>query len=203
MWALHFVSASLFVIIRQLKLVWTALFSRIMLGRRLSTMHWMAMLGIASGVMFLGVKSDIVMDRGTMLPMAALVLETLLSGFATCCMQMTFENAIDTMWVRNVQLATLSIAIYVGRGVFEGCDFQPTTLGVATGVCGAAGGILVALVLLYAGAVEKTVATNAATACTFMAEWLLFGSQFDVRRLFGCVCVLVDCFIFSKLPKVE
>lgn len=198
MWALHYVSASVFVVVLQLKLVWTALFWRLLLKRQLTTLHYVAMLGIGAGVACVSVKEDAFdVKEGATLPIVALVVETILSGFATCWTEMTFGKALETMWIRNAQFAVISIVLYVVQSERNECVLTPTP--VALGI-GAAGGILVALVLLYAGAIEKTVATNAATACTFIADALLFGASMNLRRLLACLCVLVDCYIFGMLP---
>lgn len=204
-WALRWVSASTFVLVLQLKMIWTALFSRVLLGRTLTLLHGLAMLAIGAGVAAVTAPAQEdgvhAMKTKRIWAILALVLETFLSGFSTAWTQMSFDSQSATMWARNAQLAGMSCVIYTGMGVYQQCDFIPTPIGLMFSVMGAFGGILVAMTILYAGALEKTISTNCSTAFTFVVEAVLFGQHLNLAQILACVCVFVNCWIFVRLPN--
>ena len=107
-----------------------------------------------------------------------LILEGMLSGLMSVYMEVIFEMHVAIMWRRNVQLSFFSVGFYflVSRYPYadmEACSlstYVPDGSGWILAVVAAAGGLLVALSLLYSGAVGKVVATSASIALTVVAE---------------------------------
>jgi len=158
------------------------------------------MIGIMAGVAAVSMVDHASDKSNHIWAVCALVLETILSGFASAWTQMSFGSNITTMWVRNVQLSFLSCLMYASTGIIMECSLVPTEAGMMFGVLSAVGGILVALTILHVGAIEKTVTTNFSTALTVLVEGYLFGNTMDFRRIMACICVFVDCWIFSRIP---
>ena len=203
-WALHRVSASTFVVILQLKLVWTSLFSCLMLGRRLSIAQMLTMVGISAGVVSISSpNAESTVTNNEIWPVGALVLETVLSGFSATWTQMSFASSANTMWVRNAQFALMSIVLYSGASLYNECALYPTRTGLLFGGTSALGGVLVALTLLYVGAIEKTVTTNFSTVFTFLVEGVVFGVHMERYKVLAAVCVFTNCWTFALLPRPD
>jgi len=192
-YALKRLPATLSIIIIQLKLVTTALWARILLGRPLLTARSFALTGLVFGCVSITLyqreldarEDDAAIAAGStsrhttsMLALGALILETVLSGLISVYMQRIFAMSPQIMWRRNVQLALLSGFFYVGVSALDGpemCDpsmYNPDGPGLVLGFISASGGLLAALSILYSGAVGKVVATSASIALTVFAEAL-------------------------------
>ena len=201
-WALRRVSAALFVVILQLKLVWTAFFSYLLIGRVLSHVHVLTMIGISVGVALVSLPSDEdQLHKTEPWGVAALVVETMLSGFSAAFTQMSFRSELVTMWTRNAQMATLSSMVYCAIAFSNSCDANPTTTGMLFAVISALGGLLVALTILFVGAIEKTITTNVSMVLTFVIESVVFQQKVRLDKMLMCASVLVYCTIFARLPK--
>lgn len=196
-YALKRLPATLSIIIIQLKLVSTALWARILLGRPLLTARSFALSGLVFGCVSitlyqreLDAMEDIMEGKAadgssgssrhsaSMLALGALILETALSGLISVYMQRIFAMSPQIMWRRNVQLAVLSAFFYVGVSALNGpemCNpstYRPDWSGTMLAFISASGGLLAALSILYSGAVGKVVATSASIALTVFAEAL-------------------------------
>ena len=205
-WSLKRIPASLSAILIQLKLVFAALFVWLFLGTRVSASRAFAIVAIFLGCAAVAVLSRQegelggggeevglggVASQERMLAVLGLVMEAMLSGLAAVYMQSIFNMSLDTMWVRNVQLALISALVYLGnawRAVSapnafwalagpgaggEVCSLRMSGEGWVLAAVSASGGVLVALSLLYVGAVGKAVATGASIALTLVLEHLM------------------------------
>lgn len=202
-WALRRISASLFVLILQLKMVWTALFSWIMLGRLLSVAQVLTLAAMSVGIVNFDMSATASVDMESFWPVAALVLETALSGFSSAWTQMSFASNTNTMWVRNVQLAFFSCAVYIATACWNECSFVPTPTGLLFGAMSALGGVLVAMTLLHVGAIEKTITTNVASVLTFSVEGLFFNTSPPLQKVLAALNVFLICWVFAVLPRPE
>ena len=177
-WALKHMDASAAAFISQLKLPATALFSFLLLGRRLSLMKLNALLSIM--LASIGVATWSNMEKGAddsnstaadglyFLATLAIITESCLSAFTGVYTQWLFEGSFDTLWIRNLQLGLLSTVLYSFKAMKEptcldasgALDLMDLDMrGTIIMLMQAAMGISVALTLLWLGAIEKTLAS--------------------------------------------
>jgi drug/metabolite transporter (DMT)-like permease len=112
--SLRNISAGMFTVFAQCKIMTTAIFSSIILGRSYSSTKWRALTALMMGVMIFSEpiwgdpeKTKSVEGGNAMVGTIAVLLEVTLSGFAS----IYFEKVIKTdplqlnIWERNFQLA--------------------------------------------------------------------------------------------------
>ncbi len=141
--------ASVFVLLMQLKLVWTTVFSRCFLGRTFSAQRVLALVIVACGCAGASAVPAAASSAGggaaaaasaqRALAVAGLVFETALSGASAVYTQSMFGSDARLMWVRNVQLATLSIAYYGAWLYARPCDAVAAEAAAAPSFCSHSG----------------------------------------------------------------
>ena len=112
-------------------------------------------------------------------------------------MQYIFYHDEYIVWVRNVQLATLSSLLYAVISISQHATLCPSTSSMMFSSVAAAGGVLVALTLFHAGAIEKTISTACSMAITVLLENVLFSKQIQQFELFDCLTVFISSVTFS------
>ena len=148
------------------------------------------------------------------------VTQTMLSGFGSIYFEMVLKrrdaNAPDvafSVWDRNVQLALYSVAIYLptacletGGNVLRG--WTPLVWGIAC--LHAAGGILVALSVLYTSSITKTVAVCASLVLTTVLGNVFFDAPLNGAIMLGCFVVILtvfgyrdDCDVDEELRRLR
>lgn len=204
--ALRNISASLFTICAQLKILSTATFSCTILKRKYSMVKLRALLTLSVGVLlfsepiwndpdaktFSGDKNNVLL--GTF----AVLTEVTLSGFASIYFEKVVKNDAEqlTIWERNFQLALGSFPVYLTFIFFNGGDeagffggWSNVTLLLA--LLGASGGLLVALSIKYGDAILKTLATTGAIVLSSIIDHIWLGGPLTpVMTLAGFVVVL-------------
>uniref|UniRef100_A0A7S3V424 Uncharacterized protein n=1 Tax=Chaetoceros debilis TaxID=122233 RepID=A0A7S3V424_9STRA len=209
--ALKNVSAGVFTICAQLKILTTATFSAIMLNRKYSATKWRALLTLIAGVLLFSepvwnqkdvLKTSLRTDEGgdLVLGVASVLAEVTLSGFAS----IYFEKVIKTdmtnknlnIWERNIQLALGSLPVYIAFILADGGG-EAGYLGgwsivtVILGLLGSAGGLLVALSIKYGDSILKTLATTGAIVLSSgLDHYLLNGPMTAVMVLSGFVVIM-------------
>lgn len=182
--SLRNISAGMFTIFAQCKILTTATFSTIILRRRYSWTKWRALVALMLGVLLFSepIWSDpenqsIASSGGdganVLLGTVAVLIEVTLSGFAS----IYFEKVIKSdplqlgIWERNFQLALGSVPVYVVFILFNGGGSAGffggwSLLALFLSALGAAGGLLVALSIKYGDSILKTLATTGAIVLT-------------------------------------
>lgn len=187
------VSASVFVVLMQLKLVFTSLLSYVCLDRSNSMARWFAVGFVALGCV--GATrpptAGIVGNDGFWWGVGGLVLETVVSSGCAVYMQRLLQ--VD-LWMRNIQLASLSLVLYLAVHLFDARCAAPSTWGfndIGLATLGAFGGIVVALTLRYAGATEKTLSTSMSIVITSAIESFLTGNTLTVQSAAASLTVIL------------
>lgn len=210
--ALRNVSAGIFTICAQLKILTTASFSTLMLNRRYSLTKWRALFTLIIGVLLFSepiwntsesLASN--KDGNVLLGSAAVLTEVTLSGFAS----IYFEKVIKTdtsqqlnIWERNFQLALGSFPVYLAFMIADGGGEAGLGGGwsmvtFALGILGAAGGLLVALSIKYGDAILKTLATTGAIILSSVLDHMFLSGPLDTKMvLSGCI-VITSIFNYS------
>jgi len=202
--ALKNVSAGIFTICAQLKILTTASFSTLMLNKRYSWTKWRALFTLIIGVLLF---SEPMWNNGELLSTdsgnalfgsAAVLTEVVLSGFASIYFEKVIKTDTDqqlNIWERNFQLALGSFPVYLAfilsdgggeAGYFGG--WSKVTFALA--MLGAAGGLLVALSIKYGDAILKTLATTGAIILSSLLDHFCLGGPLTIAMvLAGCVVV--------------
>lgn len=211
--AIKHVDATTFIVIIQLKLLTTALFSICIMGKEVSPRRWRSLVTLTVGVTLIAFPSTSIgepaaawpgrgrsvspRDETFYLGVAAVLIEVVLSGFTSVFFESTLKSSRMSVWGRNVQLSSWSILIYAGTvsmeanaadAIFEGW----TPLAVACALLGALGGILVALALRFTDSLSKTIATTSCIILTCIGNSLLLGEPVTFHVLLYVVIVVIS-----------
>lgn len=226
--ALSNLSAPLFQVTYQAKLVTTAVVSVIMLNRRYSPKQWvcLVLLSIGVAIVVLGEKKEDKTDvdnpdkpaQSLAVGLVAVTIACFCSALAGVYFEKVLKKATTengaarapvSLWMRNVQLAFFSILIAVFQGFNQSSEdaAKPFLHGFTSWVwllvgLQAGGGLLVAAVIKYADNVLKGLATGvsvvAATGCSAIFFRVPLTGQFSA----GGVFILIAVYFFSnELPS--
>ncbi|PIK40471.1 putative CMP-sialic acid transporter-like, partial [Apostichopus japonicus] len=121
-YALTYIDAATYQVTYQLKIITTAMFMVLMLGKQLSRTQWMAIVLLFFGVALVQLESienkedpsqQVKFDvRG----LVAILLSCLCSGFAGVYFEKILKGSETSLWIRNIQLYVFGIAS-AGTGV--------------------------------------------------------------------------------------
>ncbi|CAJ1950604.1 unnamed protein product [Cylindrotheca closterium] len=202
--ALRNISAGMFTIFAQCKIMTTAVFSSIILKRSYSWTKWRALIALMMGVLLFSepiwgdpVHRKEIEGGNVMIGTAAVITEVTLSGFAS----IYFEKVIKldplklNIWERNFQLALGSLPVYLFfiagdgggmTGFFGGWSWIAFLLSLL----GAAGGLLVALSIKYGDSILKTLATTGAIILSSLLDHYLLGGPLTPPMIIAAVQVI-------------
>jgi UDP-sugar transporter A1/2/3 len=215
--SLRNISAGMFTIFSQTKILTTATFSSIMLRRHYSWTKWRALIALMFGVLLSlepiwNAKDSSLLsgDGNPVLGITAVIIEVSLSGFAS----IYFEKVIKTdpqklsIWERNFQLALGSLPVYMLFIVGEGGGTVGffggwSPMAVVLSILGAAGGLLVALSIKYGDSILKTLATTGAIVLTGILDYMfLKGPMTPPMAIAGVQVILAICnYTFDATPS--
>ncbi|EOD28205.1 hypothetical protein EMIHUDRAFT_456989 [Emiliania huxleyi CCMP1516] len=151
--SLKYIDAATFAILAQMKVFTTAIFSVVLLQRKLHLRKWRALLTLTLGVVLISheamPKSAAAGDSRAKLAFAEIV-RSVAHGMAGRCLLLKSKTETYSIWDRNFQLAF----------------WQPfagwTPMAAVCAAVGGTGGVLVALSIKYADSIMKTIATTGA-----------------------------------------
>merc|ERR1712083_93648 len=87
----------------------TAIFSAILLHRRLSMEKWFAVVMLTCGVAVIVAQGD-ASSKGVMTTgLTAVLVATLLSGLAGVLLEMILKDSSTSIWERNLQLSSFGV----------------------------------------------------------------------------------------------
>jgi UDP-sugar transporter A1/2/3 len=214
--ALRNISAGMFTIFAQCKIMTTATFSSIILQRQYSLTKWRALVSLMLGVLLFSEpiwgnpeRRKVADGANPIIGTAAVLIEVTLSGFAS----IYFEKVIKTdplqlnIWERNFQLALGSFPVYMlfmategggEAGFLGGWSF----LAFLLSLLGAAGGLLVALSIKYGDSILKTLATTGAIILSSLLDYLLLGGPLTPSMMIagGQVIIAICNYTFDTSP---
>jgi len=215
--ALRNVSAGVFTICAQLKILTTAAFSTVMLRRKYSWVKWRALASLILGALLFSEPawnspaSKSLAGGNFFLGTSAVLIEVTLSGFASIYFEKVVKTDVEELniWERNFQLAFGSfpvyfLFIYFGHGGEVGYFGGWSMVTFALAFLGAAGGLLVALSIKYGDAILKTLATAGAIVISSIFDYfILDGTLTAVMALAGgvVICAIID-YTFDPSPKL-
>ncbi|ORX50291.1 nucleotide-sugar transporter [Piromyces finnis] len=199
----------------KMKLIMTALFSVLLLKRKLYKHQWSSIVLLAAGITMVqfptgnktasATNSTEIFDN--FLGVFSIFIACLSSGFAGVYFEKILKNSKTTLWARNVQLSLFSVipGFIIGcllldgktikeKGFFSGYSYWT----VLTIICQAYGGIIVAFVVKYADNILKDFANSISIILSCIVSYFLF--EFHITRLFsfGCCLVMFSTYLYSQ-----
>jgi len=224
--ALANLTAPLFQVTYQTKLVTTAVVSVIMLNRKYTFQQWICLVTLSMGVavVVLDQKSDKKdgeekKEQSLFLGLSAVSIACLSSALAGVYFEKVIkvsgkkESKPVSVWMRNIQLAFFTIITGFIQGYFakpdesipkgvhylHGFTFWPWVLVFLQ----AGGGLLVAAVIKYADNVLKGLATGVSVCFATAVSTVLFHTPITFQFLAGAGVILTSVFFFSNPIKKE
>lgn len=217
--ALANLDAATYSVCYQTKILTTALFSMILLRKRLNLMKWAALILLTVGVA-LAELSDLSTKRGVassgakehaqspFLGFMCVMAAACTSGFAGVYFEMLLKGSRTSLWIRNIQMGIPSILISLvsvllkdwsnvtTNGFFYG--YNRVVVGVV--LLQAIGGLVVAVVVKYADNIRKSFATAVSIIISCIMSMFLFDFHPNGIFVLGVMCVCASVFIYSRPP---
>ncbi len=210
------------VFLLQLKILTTAAFFVLMLGRSFSGTKWRSLLLLVLGCVLVaspafnnpdcGDKSAYVNgdEKVSMfesaLGVGAILVMVSISGYSAVYFESMLKRDKTTVWERNFQLASyssillffilLSERAYNSTGHHE--FFQGWTISAFfLALIQAGGGILVAATLKYADSILKTLATSGSIVLSAVVGYVLLDGPLDIFVAIGCMSTILSIFNYT------
>eukprot|EP01061_Rhynchopus_euleeides_P044560 TRINITY_DN782_c0_g2_i1.p1 TRINITY_DN782_c0_g2~~TRINITY_DN782_c0_g2_i1.p1 ORF type:complete len:384 (+),score=152.44 TRINITY_DN782_c0_g2_i1:53-1153(+) len=199
----------------QTKIIWTGLFTVLILKRELACNKWTAIFLIAFGVSLvnLGGKPNsethvtkAVTDMDRVFGLFFILTAAGCSSLAGVYFEKILKGCKVSLWTRNLQLAFYSVwtglfALYMSEKdrniVSKGFFYGYTPLTWTCVLMNAYGGLLVGCVIKYADAVLKDVSIGASICLSTLGSVMLFGYTLQAMTVIGTLQVTYAIFIYS------
>ena len=223
-----YIGAGEFAVFAQAKILWTALFSVLLLDMNISSGRWRALILLCIGCVLVAspvynicennvVENDNESEKRKLssfekfIGYGMVMTQTILSGIANIYFEKVVKSKeeVITIWERNFQLSFWSMVFCVFSKLYrEGnVDIQVTNWGFfsfISMVLGVTNGLLIALTLKHCDSVIKTVAQSASIVfCTILGNFYQ-GEVVDSFVAMGClVTIIAVCnYTFDVAPPV-
>ena len=195
----------------QFKILTTALFTVLMLNRKLVALQWLSLVVLFVGVAMVQLQNVSTTPTGPQeqnqfLGLLAVIVSCLSSGFAGVYFEKMLKGSSASVWLRNVQLgifgsltAIIGMCLKDGSEIYEkGFLFAYTPLVWAVVVQQATGGLIVAVVVRYADNILKGFATSLSIILSCIAAVFLFDYSITVNFSIGAALVIVAIYLYGR-----
>mmetsp|Transcript_1332 Transcript_1332/g.3523 ORF Transcript_1332/g.3523 Transcript_1332/m.3523 type:complete len:414 (+) Transcript_1332:73-1314(+) len=213
--ALTNLDACVYQVTYSAKLLTTALFSYLLLGRIFSFWQLAGLVMLMVGVALVQVSQADRMRKPTgehpVIGIAAVSVACVTSGFASVYFEYWLKKSQD-FWVKQAQLSFFAAMIALTgvvshdwvavreHGFYQGWDY----IVCLTVACEAGGGIIVAVVIKYADSVAKNFATALSLLATTAMSWLFWDFEVSVTFVVGAALTLMATHVYqSGAPPVS
>lgn len=217
--ALENLDAATYSVCYQAKILTTAVFSVILLRKKLSATKWGALLLLTAGVALAqlsGLSAEdthegqkIPSRQSPILGFLCVMGAACTSGFAGVYFEMLLKGSKTSLWVRNIQMGISSIVLSLVSVLVK--DWIPVTqkgffygyngVVVAVILLQAVGGLVVAVVVKYADNIRKSFATAVSIIISCTLSALLFDFKPTFTFLLGSVMVVGSVFLYTKQDR--
>jgi len=203
-------SAPVFQVLYQMKLITTAFFAVVILSKKLGLNQWASIVALAAGVGLVQLSQtndDADQKVNSIAGLISVLCGCLTSGFAGVYFELVLKSSPATsIWMRNIQLGTIG-AVVAGIGCYfrdydhiaEKGFFIGYNEYVATVIfLAAAGGLIVAVVVKYADNVLKGFATSISILLSSIISYYYF-HDVDINGYFivGAMTVLASVYLYG------
>jgi solute carrier family 35 (UDP-sugar transporter), member A1/2/3 len=221
--ALTNLDAATYQVCYQLKILTTALFSVVLLGRKFSPIKWMSLLILTAGVAVVELSGSADQHTSTNHPndelatseanrhnrwvgLLAVLFAACTSGFSGVYFEKILKGSTTSLWIRNVQMGIPSILIaYITVYIKDGAAIR-TNGGMLQGynrlvwivvIVQAVGGLIVATVVKYADNVLKVFATSFSIVVSCIFSAFLFDFHPTMAFVVGASLVVTATVMYS------
>jgi len=223
--ALSNLSVPTYQVTNQGKLLTTAIISRIMLKKQISTMQYVSLLVLGLGVAVVNLSehrinsqmssvsaaSEDEDEQNTTLGLLAVMISCITSGFCGVYFELVLKTTAKiSVHKRNFQLAFWSFLLaamsilfnpenmskIMKNGLFQGFDL----IVISVIICQALTGLVVSLMLKYADAILKGFAISVAVIVASAASIFLFDSKVSFLFFVGVAMVVAAGKIYASFP---
>ena len=206
--------AATFQVIFQMKLLTTALFAVLILGRKLNLTKWASLVILSLGVAAVQIEATISKDQkeanstnqNPLLGFMAVLAACMTSGFAGVYFEKILKDSEVSLWIRNIQLGVIGALMGAATAYFsEGKEilehgffygYNEYTIGAI--FTQALGGLIIACVVKYADSILKGFATSLAIILSCVMSVFLFNFQVTPVFVVGATMVVGSVYIYSK-----
>ena len=201
----------------QLKILTTAVFSVVLLGRTLGARRWVALFALTAAIATvqisqMGPSEESSGDAGTKnMPLGLMLtlVVAMLSGFAGVYFEKVLKGSKISVWIRNIHLAVISSGIAAtavwskDRAQIAQCGFFGGYGPVAWAyiLIQAVGGLLIAAVVKYADNILKAFATSVAIVVVALVSHAFFAFELSGLFFLGALGVVYAIFLYGDLLK--
>ncbi|GMR43913.1 hypothetical protein PMAYCL1PPCAC_14108, partial [Pristionchus mayeri] len=217
--ALSKLDAATYQVTYQMKILTTAVFTVVILRRRLLRTQWLSLLILTAGVALVQMpsgdasKSEAVRDKSdNFVGLIAVSAACLTSGFSGVFMEKILKHGGIGVWMRNLQQAFFSIFVClimcwlkdgeaIARdGMLQGYNGTVWTVVVLQSY----GGLVIAVVVKYADSILKGFAVSLSIILSSFISWI-FLSDFTPSIAFvtGGSLVIGSTFLYGYAPKKQ
>lgn len=203
--------AATYQVTYQLKIFTTAVFSVLLLKRKLLRHQWIALVILIAGVLLVQLNNstdkskDSYPNQNRIVGLVSALIACCLSGFAGVYFEKILKGAEISIWMRNIQLSFVSIPLgfivclttdwnqITTNGFFFGYDLYIVYLISLQ----AAGGLIVAMVVKYADNILKGFATSLAIVIACIFSIYFFNFTISIQFVLGTILVMCSIFLYS------
>ena len=213
--AMENLEAAIFQCTYQLKTLTTAVLVVVMLGRSIKPHQWGALAILMAGTVLVqeppkkkdGAESADLRASTLFVGVTATVVACLCSSFASVYLEKILTESKPSIWVRNAQLCIFTIPIALAPCLAMDDPYMKedgsmlhgfTGLVWASIITNAAGGMIVAVVMKFAGNILRNFAQACAIIVGGIGSWALFNFQVTTRFVLGVALVIVSIFIYGS-----
>jgi len=207
-------SAPVFQVMYQMKIITTAVFSVHMLSRQITVAQWGAIVALSLGVaaVQLSQRAEAADQQNSMMGLVYVLCGCVTSGFAGVYFELVLKTSKASVWLRNIQLSCIGILVATvgcwyrdgqrisADGLLSGYD--STVWGVIA--IQAAGGLIVAIVVKYADNVMKSFATSVSIIISAIVSANMFNDvAVNMSFVSGSLTVLGAVYAFGASQPVK
>jgi UDP-sugar transporter A1/2/3 len=211
-------SAALFQVLSQMKIITTAIFAVIILGRRPSNLQWVAVIALTIGIAIVNLSQEKSIEqlnskKGYAIGIACILCSSCTSGFAGIYFEKMVKNTSSSIWIRNIQMSFIGLILSsiacIGKdlngiytqGFFKGYNGLVWSVILLQAI----GGLVVAMVVKYADNILKGFATAGAIVVSCIAAAFVFqnsASESEINGMFvvGATVVCASAFVYGYSP---
>jgi len=208
--ALGNLDSCIFQVVYQIKVLTTACFTVLLLGRSLSRREWTAIFFLLLGAVCANIRtddnsetSDQLIDRNTYLGLTSVFCCTLTSGFAGVWSEKVLKGGKIDLWVRNFQLGFFSVlgslliiwqrdSDFIKVNGFLGGYTWHTHVVI---LLNALGGYLIAMTIKYMSNIAKAFANAFSIIVGTLAAVVLFNFRVNFYFIFAMLFVCVGIYL--------
>lgn len=202
--AFAMVLPSVFAIFAQLKLVFVAALSHVLLQHKISSKQWAALLGILVGCSIAKLRPQH-LASSSVSGIAVVLVYDAVSAYAGVALQQALQSRKVSIWELNIQLASVSVVFAVLllllNGNADSLLSLPTymlhplvTFYVLICACE---GLLIALVVTYGSILLKTIANCCSVVSTTIATAVFMGASISLLECLGSGVVATSVLAYN------